>query len=497
MNLTALLDSMEYRSMGETEDKEIESLCYHSDEAKAGSIFFAAKGRDTDGRLYIKEAVKKGCSVIVAEEQEEPSFLNEIADRNVTVVTVKDVRLAMACMSARFYGNPSEELLVIGITGTKGKTSTCCMIWKILENAGVKTGIIGTVFTGSEGRLEESVNTTPQSVELQKNLRMMKDAGCKAVVMEVSSQGLMQKRTSFIDFDLGIFTNISPDHIGRGEHKDYEEYRRWKSELFKQCKVALLNGDDREAPFMEENSSAEKIFYYGRDKKADFSMEQISLWSENGSLGVKYNLKAPEFFKGESMVKGNLPGEFNAYNSAAAIAAVLILGIDREKAIRTVENIKIPGRAETVPVSDEFTVMVDYAHNGIALKSLLKSLRQYEHNRLIAVFGCGGDRDPSRRKEMGRAASELADIIIVTSDNPRSEDPLKIIEEIKSHIWEEKEVITIPDRREAIGKALETADKGDIIVIAGKGHETYQIIGEEVRHFDDREQILSFGKEKR
>lgn len=496
MKLSTLLNDLDYEIEGETKDKEIEALAYHSDKAKEGSIFFAVEGSDTDGNLYIPDAVAKGCSVIVAGEncKDLRGIYNKAADC-LTVIKVKDVRAAMAEIAARFYHEPSKELLTIGITGTKGKTSTAYMIWKIMEEAGIKTGIIGTVFTGFEGNLRESANTTPQSADIHRSLREMKDSGCTAAVIEVSSQGLMQKRTDFIEFDIGIFTNLSPDHIGEREHKSYSEYRYWKSRLFNQCRIALMNIDDKECYFMAENSSAEKIFFYGRDEKADFSIDKVNLWSEGGSLGVKYNLAAPDFYTGEAEVLTRLPGEFNAYNSAAAAAACTILNIPLEKILCTLKSIKIPGRAETVNVSDDFTVMVDYAHNGVALKSLLESLKKYNPKRLITVFGCGGNRDRNRRKEMGRAASELSDVIIVTSDNPRNEHPMKIIDDITENISPHREVMVIPDRREAIGKALELGAKNDIIIIAGKGHETYQIIGDETRHFDDREEILSYRKE--
>lgn len=531
MNLDTLLDSQDYEITGETKDKEIKSLIYHSDKAEAGSVFFAAAGRDTDGSLYIGDAVAKGCCAVVAEKNC-PAAAGLISDEGAelggaVLIQADDVRHAMAQMASRFYGQPSKELFVIGVTGTKGKTSTAYMIWRILENAGIKCGIIGTVFAGFEGALEEAEHTTPESVDIQRQLRDMKEAGCKAAVMEVSSQGLMQRRTDFIDFDIGVFTNMSPDHIGRGEHDSYEDYRYWKSRLFCQCRTAVMNIDDAECSFMVETFAGScrdsaAIVFYGRDKKADFRIDNIDLWSERGSLGVKYTLseacglsKTCALSEAHALNKagtlGNvpqnglnaghfevftaLPGDFNAYNSAAAIAAVSLLGVPVSTALDTLRNIRIPGRAETVPVSEDFTVMVDYAHNGIALMSLLENLKKYHHNRLITVFGCGGDRDRNRRKEMAEAAAKLSDVIIVTSDNPRTEEPMKIIKDITDNIPPGKEVVVEPDRRMAIRKAVAAGQKDDIIVVAGKGHETYQIIGGEKRHFDDREEILSFGKE--
>ncbi len=520
MRLDSLLKSLDYKLTGATtKDKEIRKLAYHSDEAAAESVFFAAAGRDTDGSFYIKDALDKGCRVIVTEKNF--STGNEFVSgkscvpKDVSFIQVGDVRHAMASMASKLYGEPSKKLFVIGVTGTKGKSGTAYMIWRILEKAGVKSGIIGTVFTGFEGALEESEHTTPESVDLQRQLKIMQEAGCKAAVIEVSSQGIMQRRTDFVDFDLCIFTNMSSDHIGRGEHSSYEEYRYWKSRLFRQCRMALMNIDDAESSFMAKafadgrSSGSEEgkdscLMFFGRSKEADFCIDNIELWSERGCLGVKYTLRDN---RNRNEPAGNgvdlnslevfaeLPGDFNAYNSAAAIATAGLMGIPFKTSLEVVKNIKIPGRTEIVPVSEKFTAMVDYAHNGAALRSLLKNLRRYRHERLITVFGCGGDRDRSRRAEMGEAASELSDVIIVTSDNPRTEDPMKIIEDITGSISPDKTAIILPDRRTAIRKALEIGREGDIIVVAGKGHETYQITGGERRRFDDREELLSLGKE--
>lgn len=596
MDLDSLLDLIDYSSVGETKDKEIDRIAYHSDEAGYGSVFFALPGRDTDGSLYIREALAGGCRAIVIGENsslaeaaaqaetftsltapagsrviagdtapagvghacgdKEPSKASE----SPVLIKVKDIRRTMALAASRLYGEPSKELIVIGVTGTKGKTSVAYMVWKILEDAGMKCGIIGTIFNGFKGHMAQAERTTPESAELQRSLREMKDAGCKAAVIEVSSQGMMMSRTDFVDFDIGIFTNLSPDHIGRGEHKNYEEYRYWKSRFFGQCRTAVMNTDDKEYLFMTQAFMKSRAEYeraphgavpagaeagaklrpgavpllYGRAEKADFRIEDIELRSESGILGIKYMLRekcllkdkptakekglpndnAPA--KGKSLraeradglagretggdgqsykVEAALPGDFNAYNSAAAIAAARALGVPAGTALKTIKSVRIPGRAEIVGDFGDFTVMVDYAHNGTALASLLKNLRGYRPGRLVAVFGCGGDRDKSRRREMGEAASRLADIIIVTSDNPRTEAPMTIIDDILRSISEDKEVLAIPDRREAIKKAVEIGEKGDIIVVAGKGHETYQIVGGEKRHFDDREEILSFGKE--
>lgn len=497
MNLTTLLNSMDYQSIGETKDKEIESLVYHSDDAKSKSVFFAIEGRDTDGEKYISDVISKGCKAIVVSEEYDPKTVQNDYQKDVAFIKVKDVRRSMAQMAAKFFQNPSKDLLTIGITGTKGKSSASYMIWRILEEAGINTGIIGTMFTGYSGNLEEAKNTTPQSVDIQKMLKSMKDAGCKAAVIEVSSQGLMQKRTDFVNFDIGVFTNMSPDHIGEGEHKNYEEYKYWKSCLFKQCKRAVMNLDDEEYKFMLEDSSVERAVFYGKDKRADFIIKDMELWSEKGCLGVKYQLETKKPYEDGLIhdITLELPGDFNSYNGTAAIAVTRMLGVPWNIIKNTLKDIKIPGRAETVDVSKDFTAMVDYAHNGKALESLLSNLKKYKPSRIIVVFGCGGNRDKNRRVEMGKAASELSDIIIVTSDNPRNENPYAIIEDIKDNIKNIDKVLTVPDRREAIGTAIKIAHEGDIVIIAGKGHETYQIIGDNIIHFDDREELLSFRKE--
>lgn len=500
MNLFSLFDSLDYQIEGDTKDKEIKSLVCHSKDAAKGSLFFALEGRDTDGKLYISEACANGCDAVVAEDTADLT-LKSISDdlqrqginKKITLIRTKNIRMVMAKVAAVFYGNPSEQLITIGITGTKGKTSTAYMIWRILNDAGIKAGIIGTIFAGYEGNLEENPNTTPQSVDMQRMMRQMADNGCKAVVTEVSSQGLMQCRTAFVRFDIGVFTNLSPDHIGFGEHSSYKEYRYWKSTLFCQCKAGLINRDDAESQIMAEASTAEKLLFYGKDKKSDFIIDDVDLWSEKGALGVKYALEAPKFYDGRRKVLVDMPGEFSAYNSAAALAVACMMDIPWDQAAETLRGIKIPGRAQTVSVRGEYAIMADYAHNGKALRSLLSGLRQYDPARLIAVFGCGGNRAGSRRTEMGKAASDLADVIIVTSDNPRNENPMAIISDITKNISPGKEVMIIPDRREAIHRAMDMGKKGDIIVVAGKGHETYQILGNEIRHFDDVEEIMSYG----
>lgn len=495
MKLKSLLESFDFQLAEGTLDKEAKALVYHSDKAVSNSVFFAIEGQLKDGKDYIREALSKGADTVVV--QENAVIERDIIKPGVTIIKVEDVRKALAHMSAKFYDSPSEKMLVIGVTGTKGKTSTVFMIRQILEDAGIKTGIIGTVYVGWEGNMQGASSTTPQSHEIQKAMKEMYDRGCKAVVMEVSSQGLMQSRVENIDFDIGVFTNITPDHIGEGEHKSFEEYLFWKSALFKKCHRAIINIDDPHWKEIIEGSDLEQAVFFGKDEKADFRYEDVKLWSEGGKLGIKYLLesKSPCGDGSIRQITLDIPGRFNVQNSLAAAAVTKSLGIPWSVIEESLKKIKIPGRVERVPAPGDFTVLVDYAHNGLSLKSLLESLREYEPERIILVFGCGGNRDRNRRFEMGKAALEAADFIIVTSDNPRRENPQKIIDDITSVMkFQEKAILAIPDRRRAIERAAKEARKGDIVVIAGKGHETYQIIGNDIRHFDDKEVILSLGE---
>lgn len=490
MNLSTLVDSLDYQLIEGTLDKEIEKLTYHSRDVISGSLFFAIEGVRTDGIEYVEEAVKRGAEAVIA-QRGGWSKKRVKGQGEVTFIQVENVRLAMAIMAKNFYNNPSKDLLVIGVTGTKGKTTTTFMIRNILEAAGIKTGIIGTVHSGYEGKMEKSSHTTPQSVDLQKLIWEMKEAGCKAVVLEVSSQGLKHQRVEGIEFDIGVFTNISPDHIGQGEHRDYGEYRYWKSRLFNKCRRAVINVDDREWPQMVKDTDLEKIIFYGHSPEADFRIGRMEFLNEEGSLAGRYHMTSTgPCGDGKShILTVGMPGNFNMENSAAAVAVTRALGVPWSIIAETLEKIKVPGRAEVIPV-EGIRIMVDYAHNGRALAVLLESLGEYRPERIILVFGCGGERDKGRRKDMALAAVRFADIIIVTSDNPRGEEPRLIIDEIVSYMKDACNVKIEEDRREAITCALQEYQPGDIIVIAGKGHETYQIIGNDVQHFDDREEVL-------
>ncbi|MBQ4649678.1 MAG: UDP-N-acetylmuramoyl-L-alanyl-D-glutamate--2,6-diaminopimelate ligase [Firmicutes bacterium] len=471
-------------------NKDILLPVYHSDKVRPGCAFFAVRGTQQDGNKFIEEALEKGAVMIVAENPDEKTA-GAAEKAGARLVIVPDARKALAEASCEFFGRPSEKLFTVGITGTKGKTTTAFMVREILEEAGIRTGLIGTVISGHEGAWTESISTTPQSFEIQKMMREMADDGCRACVMEVSSQGLMQRRVHGILFDAAVFTNISPDHIGKNEHKNFQEYLYWKSQLFKQAKVAIINKDDSFWKYIADESTAREIRTFGTEKVCCGPVTYVARDIQLCSGPESTSGLAAEYILDNRKIRLNMPGKFNISNSLGAVAAAECIGISRKTAADALAKVKVRGRTEPVDVGRDFTVFVDYAHNGTALENLLKELREYRPQRIITVFGCGGGRDRNRRAEMGRTAAVFADFSIITSDNPRDEDPMEIIEDITNDMTLAGGLFrVIPDRQQAIWAALEMASEGDIVVIAGKGHETYQITGKEKRHFDDREVIL-------
>ena len=487
MKLSALTEGLECRLMQGTADEDVKALIYFSDKAVPGSAFFAVPGTEDDGSRYIGDAVSRGASVVVTSREVLPENL---AVPELTVLQTPDVRKALAHMSCIFYRRPCRNLLTIGVTGTKGKTSTAFMIRAILEEAGIQTGLLGTVQNGWNDNFEEADRTTPQSCDIQQWCRKMSDAGCRAVVMEVSSQGLKQSRVDGILFDLAVFTNLSLDHIGPGEHENFEEYAFWKSRLFARCRRAIMNMDDRYWRTLLPADGV-KVKTFGQSAGADYVCENLRLTKTGQGPGV-------EFCMNRHLVELDLPGAFNGMNAAGAIAAARELGIPWEMIGKALAGMKIPGRVEPVDTGGRTSVLVDYAHNGISLRQLLTDLRKYEPRRLILVFGCGGSRDRNRRFEMGRAAAELADYTVVTSDNPRKENPEDIIKDITGAMEaagaEKESYIVISDRAQAIRTAVKAGGPDDIVLIAGKGHETYQLAGNTKIHFDDREIVMNMGE---
>lgn len=478
MKLADLLKKLKYTCVQGTVDVDITTVIYDSRKVENGSLFICIKGAVADGHRFAEMAVNKGASALVVED-------DVTVPENVTVIRVEDSRYALACISAEYFGNPADKLKVIGITGTKGKTTTTYLVKSILDSAGHKCGLVGTIETIIGDKVIKASNTTPESYVLQDYFKQMVDCGCDCVVMEVSSQGLMLHRTAGFTFEIGIFTNIEPDHIGPHEHKDFNDYLHCKSLLFKQCRHGIVNIDDKHADYIINNASCD-IVTYGFSEKADFRAANTKLVSGKGYLGIDYDLQGKENMR----VEIDLPGKFSVYNSLTAIAICSYFGIDSNTICDALKDAKVKGRIEMIKVSDDFTLMIDYAHNAMSLESLLTTLREYNPTRLVCLFGCGGDRSRDRRFSMGEVSGKLADLSVITSDNPRTEEPLAIIDDILVGIKKTTGKYTvIPDRRKAIEWVIHNGQPGDIIVLAGKGHEDYQEINGVKHHLDEREVI--------
>ncbi len=464
-NLKQLLERLEYECVQGSLDKEITDLVYDSRKAATDSLFVCVKGTTVDGHGFAADVVQKGATVLVVSED-----VN--VPETVTVIKVADTRYALALLSAAWFDYPAEQLKVIGITGTKGKTTTTYMVKSILEGAGYKVGLIGTIEAIIGDKVIPSANTTPESYLIQKYFREMADIGCDCCVMEVSSQGLMMHRTAGFTFEIGIFTNIEPDHIGPNEHASFEEYLACKSLLFRQCKIGILNADDKHYQDILKGHTC-TVETFGFSKEADLRAENMQLIHKPGYLGVAYHVSGLLDFD----VEIDVPGKFSVYNSLTAIAVCRHFKVEVDVMKKALKCAKTKGRIEMIKVSDEFTLMIDYAHNAMSLKSLLSTLREYEPGRLVCLFGCGGNRARSRRFEMGEVSGQMADFTIITSDNPRYEDPQAIIDDIKTGISKtDGKYVEIIDRKEAIRYAIEHGRPRDVIVLAGKGHEDYQEI---------------------
>ncbi len=479
MKIEALLDGIEILESKGNLDIDISSLNYNSRKIEKDGLFAAIKGLKTDGHKYIDSAIENGAKAVVLEVMPE-----DIKD-GVTYIKVADSRNAMAKMSAEFYGNPSRELNLIGITGTNGKTTTSYIMRAVYEAAGHKVGIIGTIGNIIDGELIETGTTTPDSLELQQSFRLMLDKGIDTVIMEVSSHALDLDRVAYSEFDTGIYTNLSVDHLDY--HKDLDDYLEAKKKLFNlTVKKNLVNADDEYGKkiLSEEKMQTEKTSTYGIEESDDINASNIKLDSQ----GVHFRLNTP---KGSIDMSCSIPGIFTVYNSLAAASAAYFDGISLEtikKGIESIEDVK--GRFEVVPTDTDFTVIIDFAHTPDALEKVLKCIREFAEKRIIAVFGAGGDRDNSKRAVMGEISGKYADLSVVTSDNPRTEDPDSIIAQIVEGVEKSGgEYVTVTDRKDAINYAVNNAEEGDIVLLAGKGHENYVIIGETKYHFDEREVV--------
>ncbi|MGN0277097.1 MAG: UDP-N-acetylmuramoyl-L-alanyl-D-glutamate--2,6-diaminopimelate ligase [Hominisplanchenecus sp.] len=476
MKLTKLLERLDYECINGSLDVDVTDIVNDSRKAGEGSLFFCIRGAVFDGHRYAADVVAKGAKVLVAEEALE-------VPEDVTVIRVKDSRYAMALISAAYFDYPAEKLKVIGITGTKGKTTTTYMVKSILESAGHKVGLIGTIEAIIGEERIPAANTTPESYTIQNYFHQMVEAGCDCVVMEVSSQGLMLHRTAGIPFEIGIFTNIEPDHIGPAEHASFEDYMHCKGLLFQQCRLGIVNADDRHLEQVLAGHTCQ-IETFGFSENADLRAENTKLVSRPGYLGIDYTVKGSDF---SLDVEIDIPGKFSVYNSLTAIAICRHFGVAKEDIVDALAKAKVKGRIQMIKVSDEFTLMIDYAHNAMSLESLLTTLKEYNPKRLVCLFGCGGNRARSRRFEMGEVSGRLADLTIITSDNPRFEEPLDIIADIRTGIEKtDGKYVEIPDRKEAIAWAIHHGQPGDVIVLAGKGHEDYQEIKGKKYPMDER-----------
>lgn len=460
-----LLERLDYQLIKGNLKQEVSELVYDTRKVSKACMFVCIKGAVYDSHEAVEEIIEKGATVIVAEQ------MLSVPD-GVSLILVENTRYALALLSAAWFDYPAEKLKVIGITGTKGKTTTTFMIKEILEKAGYRVGLIGTIETVIGEVHIKANNTTPESYLVQEYFSEMLEAGCQICVMEVSSQGLMMHRTAGIPFEIGIFTNLAPDHIGPNEHSSFEEYAHCKGMLFQQCRIGIANIDDEHMPMVLEGHSCE-LETIGFSENADYRASQMELVGADNYLGVKYQISG----KLNMQVEIDVPGVFSVYNSLAAIAVCEHFQVKKEDLKAALKVVKTKGRIELVNVSKDFILMIDYAHNAMSLESLLKTLKEYQPKRLVCVFGCGGNRSKLRRYEMGEVSGRLADLTVITSDNPRFEEPQAIIEDIKVGIAKtDGDYVEISDRKEAIRYVIEHGQKGDVIVLAGKGHEDYQEI---------------------
>lgn len=478
MKLEKLLTNQEFELVQGSTDIEIKDVIYDSRKVSYSCAFVALKGSNVDGHKYIEDAINKGATALIVEDDVK-------APDVVTIIKVKNSRVALALMSVEYFEHPADSLKTIAITGTKGKTTTVAMIRSILETAKIKTGTIGTLGILIGDQIYKTNNTTPESYEIQQALRRMVNEGCGAMVIEASSLGLKWHRTDGIFFDYGIFTNFSNDHVGGVEHKDIEEYLECKSLLFKQCKLGLVNIDDEKATEITKKATCD-IETYGFSNDADLIATNESLIARPGYIGVHFNTSGFENLS----VDVPIPGKFSVYNALAAIAVTRHFNISNEDIIKGLNDVKVKGRVEAVPIKGNYTILIDYAHNAVSMENVLSTLKEYKPHRLITLFGAGGNRPKDRRYEMGKVSGTLSDLSIITEDNSRFEDVNDIISDIVTGMKETNgQFITIPNRYDAIRYCIENAEDGDIIVLAGKGHEDYQEIKGVKYHMDEREII--------
>ena len=485
------LKDLDYEVLQGDLDTEAEDVVYDSRKAVPGTIFVCLKGTRIDSHGFIGDVAAQGVKAFAVERDVE-------LPEGTTVVKVASSRHALAMMSAVRFGNPIRKMISVGVTGTKGKTTATHMMKAILEAAGKKVGMIGTTGAVIGDEVFPTMNTTPESYQLQEYFSKMAEAGCEYVLMEVSSQGIKMHRTDGLEFDYGVFTNITPDHIGPDEHADFEEYLYYKSRLFTMCRTGIANRDDEHFEAIVKDRTCGKLYTYGRKEggeKPDFYGSRLRFVSEPGFVGTEFDLE--EKATGAVMdLRLGLPGEFNVDNALAAASLCRAMGISEDAIREGLEHVRVNGRMEIAYSSEKCTVIIDYAHNAVSMESLLETLRAYHPKRLVCVFGSGGNRSKERRYSMGEIGGKMADLCILTADNSRYEKTEDIIADIRSHLEPTGGAfVEIPDRREAIYYSLSHAQSGDMIAIIGKGHEDYQEINGVRTHFLDREVVEEAVKE--
>ncbi|MCL2512800.1 MAG: UDP-N-acetylmuramoyl-L-alanyl-D-glutamate--2,6-diaminopimelate ligase [Oscillospiraceae bacterium] len=469
MRLSVILKDIE--KLNNFVDTDITDICDNSEKVTPGSVFVCIKGKNFDGHTAAGEALAKGANALVVER--DLGFKEQ--------VIVKNSREAFSYMCGAFFGRPDKKLKIIGITGTNGKTSVSVTLKSIFDNLGIKCGLIGSIKKMIDGKELPATLTSPESYELNRLFAEMAENGCEYCVMEVSSQALAQKRVAGITFEAGVFTNITQDHLDY--HETFENYLEAKKELFNASKLAIINADDKNADNIIESmpENCRCVTYSILSDMAAYTAKNINY--KPGSVEYEF---VGQYLIGR--VKFNIPGEFSVYNSMAAVVAAVEMGLDFKAVLDAAEKTEgVKGRVEIIPNDRGITIVIDYAHTPDALRNVIETLKKGAQGRVITLFGCGGDRDNSKRPIMGGIAADLSDFVVVTSDNPRTEDPETIIDEITANLKRSRTLKIITDRREAIKFALAEANEGDTVLLAGKGHETYQILKEGKIDFDERE----------
>ena len=478
MRLRNILNGINYDVIKGNLDIEIKDICYDSRKVSEGCIFVALVGATSDGHDYIDMAIEKGASAIIVERDVNVNY-------DVTVIKISNTRRSLSKLSCNFFDNPIGKLTSIAITGTKGKTTTSWMIKNILEEDNKTVGVIGTMGIFFNGKHYSTANTTPESYEIQKYLNEMVNDGIKYLVMEVSSQALKVGRVEDIIFDYGIFTNLTKDHIGENEHSNMEDYILCKSLLFRQCKNGIFNIDDSHYENMIKNSLC-NIYTYGKNVSSNLVISDIKLLRKDNFIGIELSTSGDVCDK----FLVNTPGLFSAYNASCAIMVTNLIGCKIGSIKKALSKVAVKGRVEIVPVSDKYSVIIDYAHNGVSMENILTTMREYNPKRIVSLFGCGGNRSKDRRYDMGEISGKYADLTIITEDNSRFEDVNDIMNDIEIGVKKTNgKYIKIDDRSAAIKYVIDNAVEGDIILLLGKGHETYKDKNGIKTHYDEREVI--------